>query len=285
VCRTTFLVVQSEAGSPQRIMEPAQANPAAMSAPTVQMSDFVLEQEIEESVASDEEAWDEEQCPALVACGHMTCANTFRDRAPEPVRFGTSSFFGSLAMFILNELVLVALPEAWMPNPGITVAWAISYAISIWVQHWLHATLVYGWRTSYVQGLITTYAGYSVSYLASIPINEGLVLVGCSATVAWALTLFLTGCANYFLFQRLLGGSKRPPVTPRGLYNPPTRSEGNGGLNAGMLSPEELHQQQLDTASSGSGRQMAAEYRRLQAGHGVSRVSSLDRFYVWVASW
>ncbi len=249
----------------------------------VQMSDFVLEQEIEDSdLVSDEEQeiWDETQCPVLVACGHMTCATTFRQKAPEPVRFGMSSLFGSFAMFVLNELVLSVLPNDWMPNPGITVAWASSYAVSIWAQHWLHATLVYGWKTSYLQGLVTTYGGYSVSYLASIPINEGLVLIGCSANIAWALTLFLTGCANYFLFQRLLGGSKRPPVTPRGLYNPLGGSE----LNAGILDPKE-QQQHLEMATSGTGRQMAAEYHRLQAVSGVSRLSRSDQFYVWVASW
>ena len=81
-----------------------------------------------------------------------------------------------------------------------------------------------------------------------------------------------TGCA-FFMFQRLLGGSKRPPVTPRGLYNPPLQGEGNNGLNAGILSPSAAAQLQ-DTASNGTGREMAAEYRKLQATHGVSSVSS-----------
>lgn len=267
------------------MMEPAELNPAAMGTPVVQMSEFVLEQEIEESVASDEEEdWDEAQCPALVACGHMTCAKAFRAGQPEPVRFGVSSFIGSLAMFVMYKLELIVLPEAW-GKPRITFAYATSYAASIWMQHWLHSTLVYGWKTSYVQGLITTYAGYGISYVASLPINYGLVLLGGSENVTWALTLFLTGCVNYFLFQRLLGGSKRPPVTPRGLYNPPVQGEAYNGLDARILSPAELHQQQLDTASNGTGRQMAAEYRKLKEVRGVSRLSNLDRFYVWVASW
>ena len=263
-------------------MSPAEPNPVATSMSTVQTSDFVLEQEIEESVAWSEDQYDEVQCRTLVECGRSPCARSFREKAPEPVRFGASSFFGSLTMFALNELVLHFIPQAWLPNPGITIAWAISYAISIWAQHWLHATLVYGWKTSYVQGLVTTYAGYSVSYLASLPINEALVLVGCSATSAWALTLFLTGCANYFLFQRLLGGENRPPVTPRGLYNPPTRGADNGQLYAGMLTPEQQH---LGVASNRTGRELALEYRKLQTANGGSRLSRLDRFYVWVASW
>ena len=56
-----------------------------------------------------------------------------------------------------------------------------------------------------------SYAGYGASYAASIPINGALSLV-CSVWMAYALTLVITGCANFFLFQRLLGGSKSSAV-------------------------------------------------------------------------
>lgn len=244
-------------------------------------SAFVLEQEEDDDVQSEED-FHEEQCPLLVMCGHMSCAKQFRAQYPEPVRFGTSSFFGSGIMFALNELTLLIVPEEWMPNPGITIAYALSYGASVSAQHWLHATLVYGWKTSYLEGLKRTYAGYFVSWLVGIPINEGLVVIGFSAQVAWGLTLFLTGCANYFLFQRLLGGSKRPPATPRGLYNPPARAEvADNPLNEGMLG---LEHQRLERAQNGTGSEMADEYRRLQEQNGVSKPSVWDRLYMWVAS-
>ena len=51
--------------------------------------------------------------------------------------------------------------------------------------------------------------GYSGSLAASVPINAALVAFGATAGVAWASTLLLTGVANYFLLDRLLGNKKR----------------------------------------------------------------------------
>ena len=53
-----------------------------------------------------------------------------------------------------------------------------------------HSTLVYGWQTSYKAGLFATYAGYSVSYVLSIPINEALVVAGANAEIAVRLHAF-----------------------------------------------------------------------------------------------
>ena len=51
---------------------------------------------------------------------------------------------GCVTMAGLNALALLLQPEAWKPNPAGTIAWAFSYGLSIWAQHWLHSTLVYG---------------------------------------------------------------------------------------------------------------------------------------------
>ena len=42
------------------------------------------------------------------------------------------------------------MPEG-VPQP-VTVAWFFSYLISIWMQHWLHNTLVYGWSVKWKDG-------------------------------------------------------------------------------------------------------------------------------------
>eukprot|EP01046_Picozoa_sp_COSAG06_P021134 COSAG06_NODE_1574_length_9058_cov_6.883692_4_plen_312_part_00 len=278
---------QDESVGKEGIEEPLPAYETEQVAGGPAMGNFVLESEEEDA---EEEYFNEVDCPGLVSCGHSEQAKEFRAKAPEPIRFGCSSFLGSLSMFVLNELAMLMMPEDWFPNPGITIAWAVSYAASICPQHWFHATLVYGWKMSYREGLMTTYAGYGVSYVASLPINEGLVLVGCNAQQAWALTLFLTGCVNYFLFQRLLGGSKKPPATPRGMYNPPDRTTNSANpLSEGMLDPEQQREVDGDgnpvSPADGTGRQMAAEYRRLQAEQGTTKTSPLDRFYVWVAGW
>lgn len=236
--------------------------------------DFNLEPDTE---IIEEEYYRDDQCAALTSPGHMECARTFRFQMPEPVRFSVSSFFGSVAMFLLNELALEFLAED-VPE-RITVAWTFSYGASIWLQHWLHSTLVYGWQTSYKAGLIATYAGYSVSYALSIPINAALVVGGANAEIAWAGTLVLTGIANYFLFSYLLGGGgkKKPNVTPRGLYQP-------SGGNSVSQNPLGLNMLEEGTSPT-SGREMAREYRRLAEEHRVQKLSNADRFYVWIASW
>ena len=100
----------------------------------------------------------------------------------------------------------MAVLPSWTPQI-VTVAWFLSYLLSIWLQHFLHSTLVYGWVTSYWKGLVATYAGYSGSLIASVPINAGLVNgVGLEAGQAWLATLIVTGVANYFLLSKLLGG-------------------------------------------------------------------------------
>lgn len=181
----------------------------------------------------EEVVFEELQCTALVSCGQMACPKAFRAQAPELVRFCCSGFLGSVTMAALNALALVVLPEAWKPNPAATIAWAFSYGLSIWVQHWLHATLVYGWTIGYWAGLMRTYAGYSAAYAMSIPINAGLIWVGCSVWWAYVLTLVLTGCANFFLFRLLLGGSKEPAATSAGQAPADTKNP----LEEGMLDP------------------------------------------------
>eukprot|EP00929_Paragymnodinium_shiwhaense_P013946 TRINITY_DN121798_c0_g1_i1.p1 TRINITY_DN121798_c0_g1~~TRINITY_DN121798_c0_g1_i1.p1 ORF type:complete len:173 (-),score=17.45 TRINITY_DN121798_c0_g1_i1:323-841(-) len=129
-------------------------------------------------------------------------ASTFRAMVPEPVRFMTSSGIGSAAFYVLNELMVAYNPYKWQK---ITVAWFGSYVISIWLQHFLHATLVYGWNASYWRGLFSTYMGYSAALVVSVPINAGLVnYLGLNAGQAWLGTLLLTGIANYFLLGFLL---------------------------------------------------------------------------------
>jgi hypothetical protein len=278
---------QDESVGKEGIEEPLPAYETEQVAGGPAMGNFVLESEEEDA---EEEYFNEERCPALVVCGHMECARTFRDQVPEPIRFGCSSFLGTVTMLLLDELVMLTMPDEWKPVPADTIAFAISYGISIWAQHWFHATLVYGWKMSYIQGLMTTYAGYGVSYVASLPINAGLAVSGVPRRVAEFLTLFITGCVNYFLFQRLLGGSKKPPATPRGLYNPPDRTTNSANpLSEGMLDPEQQREVDGDgnpvSPADGTGRQMAAEYRRLQAEQGTTKTSPLDRFYVWVAGW
>ena len=76
----------------------------------------------------------------------------FRNTVPEPARFVVSGAVGSAAFWVLNEAAMGLLPED-LPHQ-ITIGFFSSYLVSIWLQHLLHATLVYGWDTPYWQGLI-----------------------------------------------------------------------------------------------------------------------------------
>ena len=137
-------------------------------------------------------------------------AEKFRRHVPEPIRFMTSGLIGSVAFYLLNEAIVKVNPVEYQK---ITVAWFLSYVVSIWLQHALHATLVYGWVTSYWKGLIATYTGYSMALFSSVPINAGLVnKLEFTASGAWMGTLVLTGMANYFLLGLLLDGNKHDDV-------------------------------------------------------------------------
>jgi hypothetical protein len=134
-------------------------------------------------------------------------AEAFRKSVPELPRFFISGAIGSAAFWLLNELSVKNMP-AFMPEP-ITSAFFVSYLISIWFQHFLHETLVYGWVQSYWSGLFSTYTGYSLALVLSPPINYALVnFADLDATGAWLGSLIITGIGNYFLLNFLMKSSK-----------------------------------------------------------------------------
>jgi hypothetical protein len=133
-------------------------------------------------------------------------AELFRKSVPEPARFIISGAVGSLAFWALNEVFVMYYPFEYQ---SITVCFFLAYLVSIWMQHLLHSTLVYGWVQSYWAGLVSTYTGYSLALVLSTPINYGLVnFVKLDAGGAWLGTLIITGIGNYFLLGFLMGDKK-----------------------------------------------------------------------------
>ena len=134
----------------------------------------------------------------------------FRNKVPEPIRFVLSGGVGSFLFYLLNESILALVHIPWEP---VTVAFFLSYCISIGVQYFLHAYLVFGPDENLVKGLLSCYGGYSLALFASTPINYSLVNhLHASAFQAWLGTLLITGVANYILLTYLLGGSKEKNV-------------------------------------------------------------------------
>ena len=131
----------------------------------------------------------------------------FRGALPQQLRFGMSGALGSLAFYVLNEGLVRSELISWQP---ITVAFFLSYLISIAIQFVLHSSLVFGWHGSIIVGLTTTYAAYAGALFLSAPINAGLVgFFGMTAGQAWLATLLITGAANYFIVGAALGKDKK----------------------------------------------------------------------------
>ena len=150
----------------------------------------------------------------------------FHRHIPHSVRFVISANLGSGVFYVLNEalvpLMSSSLPDYYQP---ITAAWISSYLISIFIQYLLHAILVYGWASSFWSGVLSTYAGYSAALLASIPINMTLVnTLGFNASLAWFGTLAITGVANFFVLNSLLGKRNDPGTLKRSQSNANTTS-------------------------------------------------------------
>jgi putative flippase GtrA len=90
-----------------------------------------------------------------------------------------------------------------------TVSWAVSYLLSVWLQHALHLLLVFGAaKGGYWRSLFVMYATYSVSIALSPLVNAGLInYLHTSHTLAWFGTVASTGILNYFTVSAAMSGS------------------------------------------------------------------------------
>ncbi|CAK0790224.1 unnamed protein product [Prorocentrum cordatum] len=142
----------------------------------------------------------------------MNPVKKFRSGVPQVLRFQVSAFIGTAVFWLLNEGAVHGLTNIikweFRAIPLVTVAWMLSYFVSIWFQFVLNSTLVYGPSDSYWKGLFACYTGYTTALLASVPINMGLVqYVGLDSSQAWLGTLTMTGITNYFFVTWLCGGT------------------------------------------------------------------------------
>ena len=125
----------------------------------------------------------------------------------EFIWFVVAGIIGTTLFFVLNESILYAVYLPWQP---ITMAYFISYGISIFIQYFINASLVFGYSKSTWEGIAQTYAGYTIGLLLSVPINMSLVqYAGASARIAFLLTSILAGIVNYFFLKAFLHDSKK----------------------------------------------------------------------------
>lgn len=123
-----------------------------------------------------------------------------------PVRFFVSSLLGTIVFLFSYEIILVLI-DGESSDYGGTLAWMITYALNIWLQHELNERLVLmsnGKKQDYWKKLGRTYLIYTSSMLLSTLINMIFLTLGFSTRAAMILTLSLTGIGNYFLVNRFM---------------------------------------------------------------------------------
>ena len=125
-------------------------------------------------------------------CLGLTSMNEF-------VLFNISGGIGTALFFALYTLIETYYPAGWEYKT--TVAWVVSYTLSIGWQHALHQAIVFGPPppgTSYWASLAKTYVVYSASLVISSVLNFVLVeSLGASSTFAFVFGLAVTGVVNY----------------------------------------------------------------------------------------
>lgn len=120
---------------------------------------------------------------------------------------GSVFLLGTALFYVVYELV-VGSPR---PSFGITwidtlewssLAWTISYLLSILWQHSLHRHLVFGSSSPYLSSLLWTYVSYTFSIVLSSIVNHGLVtFFSLHHRIAFTATLVITGFINFYTLK------------------------------------------------------------------------------------
>eukprot|EP01125_Pyxidicula_operculata_P012366 TRINITY_DN4060_c0_g1_i15.p1 TRINITY_DN4060_c0_g1~~TRINITY_DN4060_c0_g1_i15.p1 ORF type:complete len:134 (-),score=20.91 TRINITY_DN4060_c0_g1_i15:45-446(-) len=115
--------------------------------------------------------------------------------------FNISGLIGTALFYVLYEIVIQLLP---FENYKVTVAWSLSYLISIIWQHKLHRVLVFGDDAPYWSSLVMTYISYSFSILLSNVIMFVMEMLGVNYKIAWGVNIVATGLLNYYSMKNTM---------------------------------------------------------------------------------
>ncbi len=125
----------------------------------------------------------------------------FTDNQWQFLLFLLSGSIGTVLFYGVYEglhYVLQTLVGTLGASMLVSLAWAISYLLSIVWQHALHRLLVFGSRGNYVKSLVATYIAYSLSLVLSSLLSYLLSAVGMPYQLVWLLSLGATGVFNFF---------------------------------------------------------------------------------------
>lgn len=123
--------------------------------------------------------------------------------------FLLSGCIGTLVFYGMYELLQGAFKELSLKT---TLSWTTSYTLSIVLQHYLHANLVYkNWNQlrpffseRYNKSLLLTYAAYLISMGVSSALSLVFDLVHLDHRLAFLLNLGLTGVLNYLTVSKAM---------------------------------------------------------------------------------
>jgi putative flippase GtrA len=129
-----------------------------------------------------------------------SCADAIRILGMQPPRYLWYMISGGICdiiQFIYNVLLYYRI------HVNVSMAWAIGFVSVIPMRHISHRYLVFGdYVGGYYNSLARMYAGYSVTIIASTILNFAFSRHVANMPLLYAITMIMTGVANYFILRR-----------------------------------------------------------------------------------
>ena len=157
-------------------------------------------------------------------------------------KFTTTGIIATIVFYLFYTGIytflwcVVELPETYIYNA--TVAWVVSYLLSISFQHFMQRNLVFTDKdgnptdnNSYIKSLLMTYVAYMIGLVFSAFLNEYFIYkMGINITVSWAMTLIITGFINYAAVKKIMGQKETidPPERENSSKNIDTHTKPKG---------------------------------------------------------
>ncbi|KAL0481940.1 bidirectional sugar transporter [Acrasis kona] len=124
----------------------------------------------------------------------------------EAIKFNLSGLVGTALFYFTYEMLYAQLKGVQYAP---TIAWVVSYLMSIWWQFELYRWFVFDIKGSYWKALWTTYVIYSGSLVASTIASYVMVdIMMLNHRTAWLVNSIVLGIMNYFLLKSSFGNNK-----------------------------------------------------------------------------
>ena len=134
----------------------------------------------------------------------------------EYFRFLASGMLGTCIFYGMYEVMFATFPS-FLPYHFLpfleSIAWTLSYILSIIFQHYFHAKLVFrNWDKSiapflssrYLKSLVGTYFAYALSLFISPIIAQILATLNVEYRLAFVCNLGITGLLNYLTVRQVI---------------------------------------------------------------------------------